>query len=173
MSFSADPLTSCPCKHEFCYACGARWKSCDCPQWSPEHLLEAAAARDNHYNRFQEEGLLERAAARARHNRFGAFGAENRHEEDLFERRLARDNHYNPLDILHNPFAEVSNRADGLGRRNSLRVPINVFAGSEVINRAEQPGYRNPFAADLQPGQYTANVAWAAENPLNNHSRDQ
>lgn len=36
---------TCRCKTEFCYSCGARWKTCRCPQWEERRLLAAAEAR--------------------------------------------------------------------------------------------------------------------------------
>ncbi|QDS77994.1 hypothetical protein FKW77_002216 [Venturia effusa] len=34
---------SCKCGHQFCYLCGARWKTCTCVQFEEERLLERAA----------------------------------------------------------------------------------------------------------------------------------
>lgn len=36
---------TCLCRKQFCYLCAAIWKTCDCPQWSEERLLEAAQER--------------------------------------------------------------------------------------------------------------------------------
>jgi hypothetical protein len=36
---------TCRCKTEFCYLCRARWKTCHCPQWEENRLLNAAAQR--------------------------------------------------------------------------------------------------------------------------------
>ncbi|KAL5604413.1 hypothetical protein BROUX41_002385 [Berkeleyomyces rouxiae] len=33
---------TCRCSHEFCYVCGARWKTCQCPQWDEDRLLRRA-----------------------------------------------------------------------------------------------------------------------------------
>ncbi|PIL32154.1 hypothetical protein GSI_06860 [Ganoderma sinense ZZ0214-1] len=33
---------TCRCRFEFCYMCGSRWKTCDCPQWHEERLRAAA-----------------------------------------------------------------------------------------------------------------------------------
>ncbi|KAF4344091.1 IBR domain protein [Fusarium beomiforme] len=33
---------TCLCKYQFCYACGKRWKTCQCPQWNENHLVERA-----------------------------------------------------------------------------------------------------------------------------------
>lgn len=35
---------TCLCRAQFCYACSALWKNCDCPQWDEQRLY--AAARD-------------------------------------------------------------------------------------------------------------------------------
>ncbi|CVK96354.1 uncharacterized protein FPRN_12307 [Fusarium proliferatum] len=35
---------SCRCGYQFCYHCGKRWKTCDCPQWDEEQLMARAAA---------------------------------------------------------------------------------------------------------------------------------
>lgn len=32
----------CRCRAEFCYVCGAKWKTCRCPRWHEERLLERA-----------------------------------------------------------------------------------------------------------------------------------
>ncbi|KAI0377895.1 hypothetical protein F5Y04DRAFT_167402 [Hypomontagnella monticulosa] len=37
---------TCRCRYEFCYVCGARWKTCDCAQWDEARLYERAAAVD-------------------------------------------------------------------------------------------------------------------------------
>ncbi|KAK6003351.1 hypothetical protein QM012_001196 [Aureobasidium pullulans] len=31
---------TCRCKHQFCYICGAKWKTCFCQQWQEAHLQE-------------------------------------------------------------------------------------------------------------------------------------
>ncbi|KAH7303289.1 IBR domain protein [Stachybotrys elegans] len=39
---------TCRCKSEFCYTCGKKWKTCECPVWDEERLLahnEAIAGR--------------------------------------------------------------------------------------------------------------------------------
>lgn len=33
---------TCLCRAEFCYVCGARWKTCKCPQWDENRLVERA-----------------------------------------------------------------------------------------------------------------------------------
>jgi hypothetical protein len=33
---------SCHCKAEFCYVCGARWKTCRCEQWEERRLYDRA-----------------------------------------------------------------------------------------------------------------------------------
>ncbi|KAI4842474.1 hypothetical protein E4T44_03791 [Aureobasidium sp. EXF-8845] len=30
---------TCVCGAQFCYVCGARWRTCDCPQFNEEYLL--------------------------------------------------------------------------------------------------------------------------------------
>ncbi|KAI0670091.1 hypothetical protein C8Q78DRAFT_1093558 [Trametes maxima] len=47
---------TCRCRHEFCYLCTARWKTCSCTQWDEDRLI--TAARD----RVQRQGV--RAPAR-------------------------------------------------------------------------------------------------------------
>ena len=32
----------CPCGAQFCYDCGEKWKTCDCPQWHEQRLYERA-----------------------------------------------------------------------------------------------------------------------------------
>ena len=36
---------TCRCSAEFCYLCGARWKTCECQQWDEERLLDDAERR--------------------------------------------------------------------------------------------------------------------------------
>ncbi|VDC05688.1 unnamed protein product [Peniophora sp. CBMAI 1063] len=36
---------TCRCKHQFCYLCGERWKTCGCPQWDEGRLLTDANRR--------------------------------------------------------------------------------------------------------------------------------
>ncbi|KAH7111739.1 hypothetical protein B0J13DRAFT_631740 [Dactylonectria estremocensis] len=35
---------TCRCGHQFCYICGDRWKTCQCPQWNEDRLLARANA---------------------------------------------------------------------------------------------------------------------------------
>ncbi|PBP18079.1 hypothetical protein BUE80_DR010964 [Diplocarpon rosae] len=35
----------CPCSAEFCYACGERWKTCQCDQWDENRLYARAGGR--------------------------------------------------------------------------------------------------------------------------------
>ncbi|KAI2463784.1 hypothetical protein F4781DRAFT_106431 [Annulohypoxylon bovei var. microspora] len=37
---------TCRCKYEFCYVCGSRWKTCDCPHWEESRLYARAAQID-------------------------------------------------------------------------------------------------------------------------------
>ncbi|KIP11509.1 hypothetical protein PHLGIDRAFT_477035 [Phlebiopsis gigantea 11061_1 CR5-6] len=36
---------TCRCRKQFCYLCAADWKTCGCPQWEEQRLLDAAAVR--------------------------------------------------------------------------------------------------------------------------------
>jgi hypothetical protein len=36
-------LYRCRCLHQFCYLCGAQWKTCACPQWAEVHIVDPAA----------------------------------------------------------------------------------------------------------------------------------
>ncbi|KAI0768475.1 hypothetical protein BD413DRAFT_479286 [Trametes elegans] len=36
---------TCRCRHQFCYLCTARWKTCRCTQWDEDRLLVAAQDR--------------------------------------------------------------------------------------------------------------------------------
>ncbi|KAF2666261.1 hypothetical protein BT63DRAFT_54129 [Microthyrium microscopicum] len=38
LNFGCYHMT-CPCKAEFCYLCGAKWKTCDCSRWNEDRLL--------------------------------------------------------------------------------------------------------------------------------------
>ena len=40
--FYANKRPSCLCRAEFCYVCGERWRTCDCPQWNEERLYARA-----------------------------------------------------------------------------------------------------------------------------------
>ncbi|KAL1968066.1 hypothetical protein VTN77DRAFT_2196 [Rasamsonia byssochlamydoides] len=42
--FGCNHIT-CICRTEFCYACGLRWKTCQCPIWDENRLLEAYPQR--------------------------------------------------------------------------------------------------------------------------------
>jgi hypothetical protein len=35
-------LSRCPCGAQFCYICGLRWKTCECPQWEEPRLYARA-----------------------------------------------------------------------------------------------------------------------------------
>ncbi|GJE85955.1 IBR domain-containing protein [Phanerochaete sordida] len=41
---------TCRCRKQFCYLCGADWKTCGCPQWEENRLLNAAAVRVERQN---------------------------------------------------------------------------------------------------------------------------
>ncbi|AEO71239.1 uncharacterized protein THITE_2058763 [Thermothielavioides terrestris NRRL 8126] len=41
LEYGCNHMT-CRCKAEFCYICGAKWKTCDCPQWNEDRLLARA-----------------------------------------------------------------------------------------------------------------------------------
>lgn len=50
---STDGQCSCVCRAEFCYICGQRWKTCQCPQWNEDRLIARAnqiVRRDNPHN---------------------------------------------------------------------------------------------------------------------------
>lgn len=36
---------TCLCRHEFCYRCNATWKTCTCPLWEEQNLLQAGRER--------------------------------------------------------------------------------------------------------------------------------
>ncbi|KAI1214747.1 uncharacterized protein F4807DRAFT_466226 [Annulohypoxylon truncatum] len=42
LNFGCNHIT-CRCKHEFCYTCGAKWKTCECRLWQEARLLAPAA----------------------------------------------------------------------------------------------------------------------------------
>ncbi|KAK4892455.1 hypothetical protein LTR27_009111 [Elasticomyces elasticus] len=52
---------TCPCSEQFCYVCGAKWKTCECPQWNEERLTERAQAHVDNAG-IQARNALERAA---------------------------------------------------------------------------------------------------------------
>ncbi|KAK4561304.1 hypothetical protein LTR86_004621 [Recurvomyces mirabilis] len=37
------PDRRCVCGHQFCYSCGTRWRTCACPQWQEDRLIDRAA----------------------------------------------------------------------------------------------------------------------------------
>ncbi|GAM83129.1 hypothetical protein ANO11243_011150 [Dothideomycetidae sp. 11243] len=38
---------TCRCGHDFCYVCGANWKTCTCPIWQEDRILEVANQQVN------------------------------------------------------------------------------------------------------------------------------
>ncbi|KAI0513282.1 hypothetical protein F5B22DRAFT_247586 [Xylaria bambusicola] len=75
---------TCRCKFEFCYVCGAPWKSCQCDDWNEHRLVERAAvieARDRVGNRVGGQQEMTGIA----------------HERNVAQRiqRIARDLRYN------------------------------------------------------------------------------
>lgn len=52
---------SCRCRAEFCYICGERWKTCNCPHWYEDHVFDRATViadrqRDPRRRMFQPPG---------------------------------------------------------------------------------------------------------------------
>lgn len=45
--YTVDTLAACLCKAEFCYLCGAKWKTCGCVQWDEARLYQRAVANVN------------------------------------------------------------------------------------------------------------------------------
>ncbi|KAH7032629.1 uncharacterized protein B0I36DRAFT_286721 [Microdochium trichocladiopsis] len=55
---------SCRCGFQFCYVCGAEWKTCQCDQWDERRLFERAAEIDaRHHPRVARERPNPRIAA--------------------------------------------------------------------------------------------------------------
>lgn len=42
LTITTDDITRCKCKAQFCYLCGAKWKSCSCQRWDEQRLEERA-----------------------------------------------------------------------------------------------------------------------------------
>lgn len=40
-----DSSCWCRCGHQFCYVCGMKWKTCNCPQWEEARLQSEAGTR--------------------------------------------------------------------------------------------------------------------------------
>lgn len=51
----------CVCKSEFCYVCREIWKTCPCPRWEEERLLDRALVVADRERR-DEEGIVLRDA---------------------------------------------------------------------------------------------------------------
>jgi hypothetical protein len=34
-------VPTCCCRYAFCYRCGAKWKSCKCPSWDEQNIIDA------------------------------------------------------------------------------------------------------------------------------------
>lgn len=49
--------SSCRCKHQFCYVCGAKWKTCACQQWQEDHLQERLRQEEQQGYRRRQENL--------------------------------------------------------------------------------------------------------------------
>ncbi|CAG9980506.1 unnamed protein product [Clonostachys byssicola] len=57
---------TCVCKHQFCYVCGMKWKSCKCPHWDEQRLLTRA---NNIVNRDAGAGAMAPAVRAAQIDR--------------------------------------------------------------------------------------------------------
>lgn len=66
-----DNMHSCLCRAEFCYICGDRWKTCDCPQWDEHRLVaraHAVAERENRHRGRVNAAQVQAAAEDLREN---------------------------------------------------------------------------------------------------------
>ena len=54
----------CTCRHEFCYACGANWKTCECPNWDEQYI---AAENDDDNPEAAAEGPDQHGVGRCEH----------------------------------------------------------------------------------------------------------
>lgn len=71
--YSTDKfLPSCRCKHQFCYICGAKWKTCTCQQWQDAHLQERLRQEEQAamFGRPEHAEHLHRLEMRARYLAF-------------------------------------------------------------------------------------------------------
>ncbi|KAI3342014.1 hypothetical protein F4824DRAFT_486430 [Ustulina deusta] len=88
---------TCRCGSQFCYVCGARWKTCHCEHWVEHRLLERAAQIDARDHVDQErEPMLPNPNLRVREGRQREI--ENQRERDRQQRiqviaRDLRENH--------------------------------------------------------------------------------
>ncbi|KAI1100161.1 hypothetical protein F4804DRAFT_344958 [Jackrogersella minutella] len=71
---------TCRCGHQFCYLCGAKWKTCKCPQWDETLLLVGPPAPAQFPVRFPIQ-FIDRVARRLEYER--AIGRQAR--RDLVE----------------------------------------------------------------------------------------
>lgn len=88
-----NTVTACLCRAQFCYVCAARWKTCTCPQWREDRLIERAGAvvdrnvRDRAMPAEERAQRVEQAARRlvddheCEHNRWGRIGGPRQCEE--------------------------------------------------------------------------------------------
>ena len=53
----------CLCKHQFCYLCGATWKTCPCEQFAEERLLDEAERQAAREGQADDPAAIERARA--------------------------------------------------------------------------------------------------------------
>ncbi|KAI1138651.1 hypothetical protein F5Y05DRAFT_413273 [Hypoxylon sp. FL0543] len=50
---------TCRCGHQFCYVCGAQWKSCECEHWEEARLVERAVQIDARDHGVRDDPVVE------------------------------------------------------------------------------------------------------------------
>ncbi|KAG8358683.1 hypothetical protein FVEN_g3628 [Fusarium venenatum] len=117
---------SCPCGHQFCYICGARWKTCQCPHWNENRLVDAAPGRvalamirirDAYQERQAEEERQHRE--RERQERERQAEAIRRERAEQIRREVQERTSLHPDYCFHQSYVRVEGRHECAERRQT------------------------------------------------------